>query len=85
MNGILPSPLRRNRVGAAVQTLGRLDIEVEQPAERQIDVDHLVGRDPLGEARQIVELCLGERHGRVGPEPRPLFARIGRHRGRTRR
>ncbi len=34
------------------------------------------GRDPLGEARQIVELGLGERHGRVGPEPRPLFAQI---------
>ena len=59
-----------------MQLLQRLDIEIEQPAERQIDVDHLLRRDALGEAAQVLELGLRQRHGRVGPQRRPVVAAI---------
>ena len=62
--------------GGAVQLLQRLDIEIEQPAERQIDVDHLLDGHALGEAAQVLELGLRERHGRIGPERRPVVAAI---------
>ena len=76
--GHLVVALAQEVLGLAVQALRGLDIEIEQAAQRQIDVDHFIGRDPLGQAREILEVRLGERHRRVGPQPRPFRARIDR-------
>ena len=55
----------------ALQFLGGADVQVEQPAQRQVDGDDLVDVDPLVDALQRVEILLTERErcrrSQVGP------------------
>jgi len=45
----LAVPLAQKGFGRAMQPLRRLDVEVEQAAERQIDLDHFLGGNLLGQ------------------------------------
>ena len=55
-----------------VQLLCRPHMQVEQARKGQIDLLHLTRGDAVGDAGQLVELVLGEHHGRAVPEPCPL-------------
>ena len=58
----------------ALQVLGGADVQVEQPAQRQVDGDDLVDVDPLVDALQRVEVLLTERERRRRSQVGPLVA-----------
>ena len=54
-----------------VEPLGLLDVQGEQPDERQVHLAHLVEVDGVAEAAQPVELSGGERQRGALPQLRP--------------
>ena len=64
----------RNVDDTRLQVLGGADVQVEQPAQRQVDGDDLVEVDPLVDALQRVEVLLPERERCRRPQVGPLVA-----------
>ena len=60
-----------------VQVLRGADVQVEQPAERQVDGGHLVEVDVVVDALQPREIRRPQRHRRRGAQLRPLVALEG--------
>ena len=55
-----------------MQVLRRVDVQVEQPAQRQVDGDDLVEVDLLVDAAQLDEVGLAQGHRGRRPEHRPV-------------
>ncbi|MFK4716887.1 hypothetical protein ABIF56_007589 [Bradyrhizobium elkanii] len=58
-----------------IQPLGRIDIDREQPRQRQVDVLDLLQIEAVVHRTQAVELARLERHRRIVTQMRPLLAR----------
>ena len=66
--------LAEERAGGGAQAVGRGDVEVEQPRQRQVDRSHLVEVDVVAEAADGVELLERQRQRRVRAQGRPVVA-----------
>ena len=63
--------------GVGMEGLRGMDVKVQEPGHRQINVHNLLRRDALIHARELQEVVVGQRHRRVSAQLRPLFA--GKH------
>ena len=70
----LPASAEEGVEGAA-QAGGGLDVEVEEPGERQVDVPHLVEVDDVPEPAQLLDLGGGQRQRGLVAQGTPFGAR----------
>ena len=47
-------------------------VEIKEPGERQVDVDHLVHRHTLVESLETKQVFWSQRQRSIGAQPRPL-------------
>ena len=59
-NGVVVSGSSRNRLVAAPSCLRRARVQAQQPAERKIDLTHLVDVETIAEPTHLLDLGLGE-------------------------
>jgi hypothetical protein len=59
----------------AVELLDRVDVEVEEAGEGQVDLRDLLQGDALVDAAEGLEILLGEEERRAGAQRRPLLPR----------
>ena len=70
--GHLGGDVAKERGPGLVEDLLGGHVEVEEPRERQVDLDHLVHRHPLIQALESEEIFEGQRQRGIAAEPRPL-------------
>ena len=72
--GHLRLRMPEERCGRPVEILGRRYIQVQEPRQRQVDLDDLVEIQGLVDPTELLELRRAQRERRVRPQPRPRVA-----------